>query len=122
MKIFKGSLFEEYKELSFQPPEKLSIKPQRNKRLCRVGDYKVSDIYSEGEMKIHSLAEFFAKAQVDQFKGVYIFDDPVNSLDYERTEYVKNRIKKLVSEGNQVLVFTHNIYFLNSLVDTIMYT
>lgn len=118
MKLFKESLFEEYKELCFQPPEKLSIKPQRNKRLCRIGDYKVSDIYSEGEMKIHSLAEFFAKAQIDQYKGVYIFDDPVNSLDYERIEYVKNRINKLVSDGNQVLVFTHNIYFLNSLVDT----
>jgi hypothetical protein len=118
MKMFKDKLYEEYKELHFDPPKKLIIKPQKNKRLCRVGEYKVSDIYSEGEMKIHSLAEFFAKAQVDQFKGVYIFDDPVNSLDYERIEYVKNRIKKLDSKDNQVLVFTHNIYFLNSLVNT----
>ena len=118
IKMFKDNLYEEYRALNFALPEKLNIKPQKNKRLCRVGDYKLLDIYSEGEMKIHSLAEFFAKAKVDQFKGVYIFDDPVNSLDYERIEYVKNRILKLVSEGNQVLVFTHNIYFLNSLVNT----
>jgi len=118
MKMFKEKLYEEYKELHFSPPKKLVIKPQKNKRLCRVGDYKISDIYSEGEMKIHSLAEFFAKAQVDQYQGVYIFDDPVNSLDYERIEYVKNRIKRLAAEGNQVFVFTHNIYFINSLVDT----
>ena len=48
---------------------------------------------------------------------MYIFDDPVNSLDYERIDYVKDRIIKLVKEGNQVLVFTHNIYFLYSLTE-----
>lgn len=117
MKIFNEKLLEEYRFLKLVPPKKFCIKPQKNKRQCRIGSYKVSDIYSEGELKIHSLAEFFATGEVDEFKGVYIFDDPVNSLDYERMEYVKNRMKKVIEDGNQVLVFTHNIYFLNSLVN-----
>ncbi|WP_425449147.1 AAA family ATPase [Dethiothermospora halolimnae] len=118
MKVFSEKLYNEYKELDLHPPKQLNIKPKKNKRLCRIGNYKLSDIYSEGELKIHSLAEFFAQSQIDDFRGIYIFDDPVNSLDYERIDYVKNRIWKLVNEGNQVIVFTHNIYFLNSLIST----
>ncbi|MDD3730702.1 MAG: AAA family ATPase, partial [Endomicrobiaceae bacterium] len=117
VKLFKEKLYKEYEELSFQPPEKLTIKPKVKTRLCRIGKYKVNEIYSEGELKIHALAEFFATCIIDNFKGVYIFDDPVNSLDYERIDYVKDRIIKLVKEGNQVLVFTHNIYFLYSLME-----
>lgn len=118
MKMFKEKLYEEYEELNFQPPKKLIIKPKKNIRLCRIGDYKVSDIYSEGELKVHSLAEFFAIGEIDNYKGVYIFDDPVNSLDYDRMDYVKDRILRLVRDGNQVLIFTHNIYFLYSLMES----
>ena len=118
VKLFKERLYEEYEELSFQPPAKLTIKPKVKTRLCRIGNYKVSEIYSEGELKIHALAEFFARCTIDNYKGVYIFDDPVTSLDYERMDYVKDRILRLIKGGNQVLVFTHNIYFLNSLMET----
>jgi hypothetical protein len=39
-----------------------------------------------------------------------VFDDPVNSLDYKRLEYVVSRIVQL-SASRQVVVFTHNIWF-----------
>ena len=58
VKLFKEKLYEEYKELNFAPPEKLTIKPKVKTRLCRIGKYKVDEIYSEGELKIHALAEF----------------------------------------------------------------
>ena len=118
MKIFIEKLHNEYKQLDLIPPSQLSIKPQKDIRQCRIGNYKISDIYSEGELKIHSLAEFFAEAEINNFTGVYIFDDPVNSLDFERVKYVKERIYKLLDSGNQVIIFTHNIYFLNSLIST----
>lgn len=118
MKIFFEKLNDEYRDLKLTPPAQFNLKPQKEKRQVRIGRHKISDIYSEGELKIHSLAEFFAEAEINDFTGIYIFDDPVNSLDYERIGYVKERIDKLVSAGNQVIIFTHNIYFLNSLVET----
>lgn len=118
VKLFKEKLYDEYEQLNFEPPKQLTIKPKVKTRLCRIGNYKVNEIYSEGELKIHALAEFFATSIIDNYKGVYIFDDPVNSLDYERMDYVKERIIRLVKEGNQVLVFTHNIYFLYSLTES----
>ena len=39
------------------------------------------DIFSEAERKIHALADFLAQCQLNNFRGVYVFDDPVNSLD-----------------------------------------
>ena len=54
-----------------------------------IKDYQV---FSVKEKKIHALADFFAQAELRQFKGVYIFDDPVNSLDQEKMEYVTQRI------------------------------
>ena len=89
-----------------------------NRRWYSLGDKRLGEIFSEGERKIHSLADFFAQLELNNFRGVFIFDDPVNSLDEERIEYVRNRIMQLVEEGNQVIVFTHNLFFLNCLVDT----
>ena len=70
------------------------------------------------ERKIHALADFFAECELNKFQGIYIFDDPVNSLDEERIEYVSERIMNLLNDGNQVIVFTHNLVFLNLLADT----
>jgi len=41
----------------------------------------------------------------------------VNSLDEDNIEVVCQRILELVNEGNQVLVFTHNLFFLYSLIE-----
>lgn len=122
LKLFKSFLEKEYENFNFTPPVSWNIstttRGQTNKRIYSLGDKRISDIFSEGERKIHALADFFAECELNKYKGVFIFDDPVNSLDEERMEYVRDRIIKLVEDGNQIIVFTHNLVFLNLLADT----
>jgi len=120
LKQFKDRLVEEYKSLNFTPPTFWSIKTKTpdgvNKRVYALGDRRLSEIFSDGEKKIHALADFLAESSLRGGNNVYIFDDPVNSLDEDYIEYVAKRLKKLAKDGNQVLVFTHNIFFLNDLI------
>jgi predicted ATPase len=119
LKEFKDCLDKEYKELQFIPPSCWSIEPTTrggvNKRVYSLSDKRLGDIFSEGERKLHSLADFFAQCEVNKYKGIYIFDDPVNSLDEDNIQHVADRICKLAGDGNQVIVFTHNLYFLNAM-------
>lgn len=118
---FREQLKAEYEDLGFKTPDNWRIKSATksgvNKRVYNLGDRKLSEIFSEGERKIHALADFFAKGQIDKYEGVYVFDDPVNSLDENYMEAVKDRILKLITNGHQVIVFTHNLVFLNQLID-----
>lgn len=119
LKEFRASLDQEYKHLGFVPPTFWNLKPVTkdgiNKRSYSLADKKLADIFSEGERKLHALADFFAQCEVNKYKGVYIFDDPVNSLDEENIVKVAKRILSLADKGNQIIVFTHNLYFLNAL-------
>jgi predicted ATPase len=121
LKIFKKNLIEEYANFNFIPPEVWNLttitRGEENKRVYSLKDKHISEIFSEGERKIHALADFLALCKTNNFKGIYIFDDPVNSLDDDNIEVVCQRILKLVNEGNQVLVFTHNLFFLYSLIE-----
>jgi wobble nucleotide-excising tRNase len=122
LKEFKKNLQEEYKKLGFSPPQTWNIKPITrdgiNKRVYNIGDRKLADIFSEGERNLHALSDFFAQCRLDNYKGIFIFDDPVNSLDEDNIEIVAKKISELVENGNQVIVFTHNLYFLNSIINT----
>ncbi|MGB7217329.1 MAG: AAA family ATPase [Vicinamibacterales bacterium] len=82
--------------------------PKRRKSL--VPRHALSEILSEGEQKVIALADFLAEAGMPQTNAPVIFDDPVNSLDYKRLQYVVDRIVQLSAE-RQVIVFTHNIWF-----------
>jgi len=75
-----------------------------------------ADILSEGEQRAIAIGSFLAEVKVIGGEGGVIFDDPVSSLDHHRRELVARR---LVSEGNhrQVIIFTHDIYFLRLLMD-----
>lgn len=122
LKEFQKHLKDEYILFGFLPPSKWIIKSSTpggiNKRVYSIGDRRLAEIFSEGEQKIHALSDFFAQCAVNNYSGVYIFDDPVSSLDENNIDNVANRILKLVGEGNQVIVFTHNLLFLNSIIDT----
>lgn len=121
LKIFKKNLIEEYNNFNFTPPEVWDLttitRGEENRRVYSLKDKRISEIFSEGERKIHALADFLAVCKTNNFKGIYIFDDPVNSLDEDNIEVVCQRILELVKEGNQVLVFTHNLFFLYSLIE-----
>jgi hypothetical protein len=75
-----------------------------------------ADILSEGEQRAIAIGSFLAEVNLIGGKGGVIFDDPVSSLDHHRRELVASR---LVTEGahRQVIIFTHDIYFLRLLMD-----
>lgn len=88
-------------------------KAQRRKVLT--GRHKPSKVLSEGEQKVLALADFLAEARLAGITAPVIFDDPVSSLDHRRINEVAQRIAKL-AEDNQVIVFTHDIFFATTLL------
>lgn len=122
IQLYQEQIEKEYMALEQEQVIKPAYKPKKDECICSInsakGSFWISDIFSEGEVRIHSLAELFAEAKLTDYKGVYIFDDPVNSLDETNIDYVAKRIMQLVEDGNQVIIFTHNLVFLNELVDT----
>ncbi len=73
------------------------------------------DILSEGEQRAIAIAAFLAEVRLSKGKGGIVFDDPVSSLDHARRERVARRIAAEAQE-RQVVVFTHDIFFLNVLM------
>jgi hypothetical protein len=80
-----------------------------------ISHHALIDILSEGEQKAIALAEFLTELQLDNTKAPVIFDDPVNSLDHRIIDEVVKRTIEL-SKHRQVIVFTHSILFLHSLI------
>lgn len=77
--------------------------------------YKPADILSEGEFKCVALAAFLAELATEDSGSALVFDDPVSSLDYRWRRRIALRLAALAS-SRQVIVFTHDIAFLNELV------
>lgn len=71
-----------------------------------------SDVLSEGEQKALALAGFLTETHIISPNGPIILDDPVSSLDRERSLKVAERLAK-ESKGRQVIIFTHDIVFYN---------
>jgi len=88
-------------------------KAQRRKVLT--GNYKPSKILSEGEQKVLALADFLAEARLTGITAPIVFDDPVCSLDHRRINEVADRVALLAAD-NQVVVFTHDIFFATNLL------
>ncbi len=72
------------------------------------------EILSEGEQRAIAIAAFLAEVKLGNGKGGIVFDDPVSSLDHARRELVARRLAA-EAQHRQVVVFTHDIYFLNVL-------
>jgi len=68
-------------------------------------------ILSEGEQRAIAIASFMAEIQLGNGHGGVVLDDPVSSLDHRRRWEVAERLAK-ESLTRQVIVFTHDIYFL----------
>ena len=67
-----------------------------------------SDVLSEGENRVVSLAAFFAESSGRNAKSPLIVDDPISSLDYKYEASVIHRLVE-VSKNRQVVVFTHRL-------------
>lgn len=70
-----------------------------------------SSILSEGEQRAIAIASFLTEVRLGKGKGGIVFDDPVSSLDHRRRWEVASRLAA-ESKERQVIVFTHDIYFL----------
>lgn len=86
-----------------------------SKKLSFSRDKAPSEILSEGEQKVCAIADFLSEARLDPGNWGIIFDDPVTSLDHERKERIAERLVAQTAE-RQVIVFTHDITFLLSLL------
>jgi energy-coupling factor transporter ATP-binding protein EcfA2 len=73
------------------------------------------DILSEGEQRAIAIASFLAEIKLGKGLGGVLFDDPMSSLDHVRREHVARRIAK-EAQSRQVIVFTHDLFFLNILL------
>jgi energy-coupling factor transporter ATP-binding protein EcfA2 len=72
---------------------------------------RVSEILSEGERRIISLAAFLADVTGRNTPSPFIFDDPISSLDQTWEEKTIDRLIRL-SQDRQVIVFTHRLSLL----------
>ncbi|WP_201318510.1 AAA family ATPase [Paenibacillus sp. EPM92] len=77
---------------------------------------RTSEVLSEGEFRVVSLAGFLADVEGGADNTPFIFDDPISSLDQLFEEATVKRIAKL-SLTRQVIVFTHRLSFLTLLED-----
>lgn len=72
---------------------------------------KKSQVLSEGEQRALAIACFLADCHVSDSSGAIIVDDPVTSLDHQRTRRVAKRLVAEAASGRQVVIFTHNLLF-----------
>lgn len=75
-----------------------------------------TDILSEGEFRIVSLAAFLADVEGQADNTPFVFDDPISSLDQDFEEATAQRLIDLC-RTRQVIVFTHRLSLLSLLQD-----
>lgn len=78
---------------------------------CKKAGINTSQILSEGEHRIVSLAAFIADVEGKQQNTPFIFDDPISSLDQDYEVAVVKRLVQLAAT-RQVIVFTHRLSLL----------
>lgn len=77
-----------------------------------VAGQRIESILSEGELRIHALALFFAELETCE-QQVIVFDDPISSFDYNYIANYCNRLRDLIQAhpNRQIIVLTHNWEF-----------
>ncbi|TXL05272.1 DNA repair protein [Methylococcaceae bacterium CS2] len=90
--------------------------PQYQIRLSAKPDAKVGSILSEGEQTCVALAAFLTELAIATHHSTLVFDDPVSSLDHRRRKQVAKRLVDEI-ENRQIIVFTHDLVFVNDLID-----
>ncbi|MBK5206448.1 MAG: AAA family ATPase [Polaromonas sp.] len=118
----KNALDEEFKSLGIghirtklkDRPDKGKIKHQLLLDLPTAN--KLEQILSEGEQRVIALGSFLAELKLANHACGIVFDDPVSSLDHMRRGRVAKRLAA-ESKQRQVLIFTHDVVFLQQLRD-----
>jgi len=76
----------------------------------------LSDVLSDGELRIVSIAAFLADVTGKTTPAPFVFDDPISSLDQTYEMKVADRLIEL-SKDRQVLVFTHRLSLFGLIVE-----
>ena len=79
--------------------------------------FNAKECLSEGDKSTIALAFFLAKLDIDPNKQnkILIFDDPLSSLDTNRRAYTIGIIRALFQQLKQVVVLSHNEFFLHEI-------
>lgn len=79
--------------------------------------FHAKECLSEGDKSTIALAFFLSKLDIDPNRQdkILIFDDPLSSLDTNRRTYTIGIIKALFQQMKQVVVLSHNEFFLHEI-------
>lgn len=79
--------------------------------------FSAKDCLSEGDKSTIALAFFLSKLDIgpNRQDKILIFDDPLSSLDTNRRTYTIGIIRALLQQMKQVVVLSHNEYFLHEI-------
>jgi wobble nucleotide-excising tRNase len=79
--------------------------------------FNAKECLSEGDKSTIALAFFLSKLDIDPNRQdkILIFDDPLSSLDTNRRTYTIGIIKALLQQMKQVVVLSHNEFFLHEI-------
>ena len=83
-------------------------------QLRRAAENNLTDILSDGERRVVSIAAFLADVNRNNSPTPLIFDDPISSLDQSYEEAIVLRLIEL-SKHKQIIVFTHRLSLLGSI-------
>ncbi len=125
--IYLGDVFKtpfRIEDVVHVPPQGRATQGQIGYRLTIDGNdisftpnqpFNAKECLSEGDKSTIALALFLSKLDIDPNKQnkVLIFDDPLSSLDTNRRAYTIGIIKSLFQQLKQVIVLSHNEYFLH---------
>lgn len=84
--------------------------------LDRPGRSSAVDVLSEGEQRAVAIASFLTERKLSGDISGVVFDDPVCSMDHRRRQRVARRLASEAA-NRQVIVFTHDMFFLFALVE-----
>ena len=82
-------------------------------QLRRASENNLTDILSDGERRVVSIAAFLADVNGNDAQIPLIFDDPISSLDQNYEEALIKRLIEL-SREKQIIVFTHRLSLLGT--------
>ncbi len=85
-----------------------------------IAGQRIESVLSEGELRIHALALFFAELETCE-QQVIVFDDPISSFDYNYIGNYCNRLRDLIQAhpNRQIIVLTHNWEFFVQIQTTL---
>jgi energy-coupling factor transporter ATP-binding protein EcfA2 len=115
---FETRLDQEYESLTEKKMESFGVALKRIGAEARVtvsphiGGNVIEHVLSEGELRVHALALFFAELETCP-QSVLVFDDPISSFYYDYIDNYCTRLRDYASNhpAQQIVVLTHNWEF-----------